>query len=635
MPACLACLARAVQPLIPFLIPNPIDLANLAAVWGSALLLFLWGRALLLGRGTPELQVLAGWGGFVIILTFWGVLRRGPMWWPVPAIEAVALLALAVPRLRPRRADWMALLRITVLGLPLWLIMLTARPSQPDTFLNLLPNAAYLHDYGMLPSDAGPPSHSYLPGAPYNLQLWAYLAGLTLPDLPASAMAHINVLLHLLFGLLLARVVQFFGREDTVAPSWGATAFGLLLATGLNPGFVPRIYFASYSEASVAVCLGAAGWLAAKSLSGVAAGERPWRDLGALALVLAALVNIKQEAVAFVAALALGIGVLALASRRGTRLRALALHVPVFLPAAALYLVWRWFVLVNFQQGELKLLPSDQWQWEMLPEVFHRIGEIILGKGVFFGLLAIAMISLVHRLVSRGLDLPARLLALLVAVFLGYNAFLLFTYVAHFSPEMSADAHSFFRYNTHLSLLLVIALTTLARSVVSERSLMPGPPRRRMAAAAAVLLAVLAPVLMVKRLRFDLVMPQPLVRALGTDTAELLRPGDRLALVLPGDNGSVATMLESVFRYETPRWPTIDISVRDEFDATTLEDLASAGITKVLITCAPRGAEGLTAGQPVLLEWQQEQWHILQAWRYPVWDNERWSPILAAKPLCR
>ena len=145
-----------------------------------------------------------------------GVLRRGPMWWPVPAIEAVALLALAVPRLRPRRADWMALLRITVLGLPLWLIMLTARPSQPDTFLNLLPNAAYLHDYGMLPSDAGPPSHSYLPGAPYNLQLWAYLAGLTLPDLPASAMAHINVLLHLLFGLLLARVVQFFGREDTV-----------------------------------------------------------------------------------------------------------------------------------------------------------------------------------------------------------------------------------------------------------------------------------------------------------------------------------------------------------------------------------------------------------------------------------
>lgn len=621
--------------MIPYLIPDPIDLANLAAVWAAGLLLFLWGRALLLGRGTPELQTLAGWGGFVVVLTAWGVLRRGPLWWPVPAIEAVALLTLAVPALRPRRADWVALLRITVLAVPLWLIMLTARPSQPDTFLNLLPNAAYLHDYAMLPTDAGPPSHSYLPGAPYDLQLWAYLAGLALPELPASAMAHINVLLHLLFGLLLARVVQFSGREDTVAPSWGATAFGLLLATGLNPGFVPRIYFASYSEASVAVSLGAAGWLAAKSLGGVAADERPWHDLGALALVLAALVNIKQEAIAFVAALALGVGVLALAGRRGTRLRALAFHIPAFLPAAALYLVWRWFVLVSFQEGELKLKPLDQWRWDMLPQVFHRIGEIVMGKGVFFTLLALAVVLLAHRLMRRGLDQPTRLLALLVAVFLGYNAFLLFTYVAHFSPEMSADAHSFFRYNTHLSLLLVIALTTLARNVISEQGRIPGPSRRRIAAAAAVLIATLAPLLFVKRLRFDLVMPQPLVRALGTDTAERLQPGDHLALVLPGDNGSVAAMLESVLRYEAPRWPTLQLSVRDTFDGTTLAELASSGATKALITCTPEGVEGLPAGQPVLLERQQDRWHVLQAWRYPIWDGARWSPILAAKPLCR
>ncbi len=631
----MANLARAVQPLIPYLIPDPIDLANLAAVWAAGLLLFLWGRALLLGRGTPELQTLAGWGGFVIVLTVWGVFRLGPLWWPVPAIEAVALLTLAVPRLRPRRADWVALFRITVLALPLWLIMLTARPSQPDTFLNLLPNAAYLHDYARLPTDAGPPSHSYLPGAPYDLQLWAYLAGLALPDLPASAMAHINVLLHLLFGLLLARVVQFSGREDTVAPSWGATAFGLLLAIGLNPGFVPRIYFASYSEASVAVCLGAAGWLAAKSLGGIAAEERPWHDLGALALVLAALVNIKQEAIAFVAALALGVGVLALTGRRGTRLRALAFHIPAFLPAAALYLLWRWFVLVSFREGELKLLPPDQWRWEVLPQVFRRIGEIVMGKGVFFALLALAVVLLVHRLMRRGLDQPTRLLALLAFVFLGYNTFLLFTYVAHFSPEMSADAHSFFRYNTHLSLLLVIALTAFARYTISERGRIPGPSRRRVAAAAAVLVATLAPVLFVKRLRFDLVMPQPLVRALGTDTAERLQPGDHLALVLPGDNGSVATMLESVLRYEAPRWPTLELSVRDTFDGTTLADLASSGATKALITCTPEGVEGLPAGQPVLLQRQDDHWRVLQAWRYPQWDGARWSPILAAKPLCR
>ena len=622
--------------MIPFLIPTPIDLANLAAVWGTGLLLFLWGRALLLGRGTPELQTLAGWGGLCLVLTFWGVLRQGPLWWPLPAIEAVALLTLATPRLRPRRGDWIALSRMMVLSVPLWLIMLTARPSQPDTYLNLLPNAAYLHDYGMLPTDGGPPSHSFLPGAPYNLQFWAYVAGLALPELPASAMAHINVLLHLLYGLLLARVVQFLGREDSLAPSWGATAFGLLLATVLNPGFVPRIYFAPYGEASVAVCLGAAGWLAARSLGGVAAGERPWRDLAALALVLAALVNIKQESVSFVAALALGIGILALAGPRGTRLRSLALHVPAFLPAAALYLVWRWFVLTSFAQGgELKLKPFGEWQWELLPQALHSMGETILEKGVFFAFLELAAVLLVVRLIARGLDLPARLLALLLIVLVGYNGFLIFTYVAHFSPEMSANAHSYFRYSTHLSLLLVIALATAARAMISEHGRMPGPSRRRLAAAAAVLLAMLGPIPFIKRLRFDLVNPQPLVRALATDTAELLRSGDRLALVLPGDNGSVAIMLESVLRYEAPRWPRLDITVLDSFDDTTLADLASDGVTKVLITCTPEGAEGLPPRQPVLLERRDEQWRVLQAWRYPQWSSARWTPMLSAKPLCR
>ena len=627
--------ARAVQPLIPFLIPTPTDLANLAAVWGSGLLLFLWGRGLLLGRGTPELQTLAGWGGLAMVLTVWGVLRLGPLWWPLPAIEAVALLTLALPRLRPRRLDWVALMRMMALSLPLWLIMLTAHPSQPDTFLNILPNAAYLHDYGALPSDGGPPSHSYLPGAPYNLQLWSYVAGLALPELPPSAMAHVNVLLHLLFGLLLARVVQFAGRDETVAPSWGAIGFGMLLATVLNPGFVPRIYFADYTEAAVAVCLGAAGFLAARSLGAAAAGERPGRDLVALALVLAALVNVKQESVAFVAALALGVGILALAGPRYTRLRALALHVPAFLPAAALYLLWRWFVLTNFAEGELKLRPFDEWQWDVLPEALRSIGETIMDKGIFFAFLVLALLLLVHRLSIRGLDLPGRLLALLIAVLLGYNAFLIFTYIAHFSSEMSAGAHSYFRYNTHLSLLLVIALAAAVRAMVSERGRMPGAARRRYAAAAAVLLAVLGPVLFVKRLRFDLVPPQPLVRALGTDTAELLRPGDRLALVLPGDNGSVATMLESVLRYEQPRWPALDLSVRDKMDSTTLADLAADGVTKVLITCTPEGSEGLPARQPVLLERRHDQWRILQAWRYPQWDGTRWSPILAPAPLCR
>src|SRR4029077_15076884 len=112
----------------------------------------------------------------------------------------------------------------------------------------------------------------------------------------------------------------------------------------------------------------------------------------------------------------------------------------VFLPAAVLYLVWRWFVLNEFSVGELKPLPVDQWNWDILPQTLARIGGIVIEKGGFFAFMLLALILLVVRIRRRGLDLPARLLALLVGTSALYDAFLLFAYVAHFSPQMSADA---------------------------------------------------------------------------------------------------------------------------------------------------------------------------------------------------
>jgi hypothetical protein len=620
--------------LILSLIPTPADLLDLAAVWASGLVLLLWGRVLMLGRGLIEMQTIAGWGGLALVLTLWGVFRAEPLWWPAAAIAAVAVVVLFVGDLRPRREDWTALLRIMVLALPIWAIMLTARPSQPDTFLNLLPNAAYLYDYGVLPTDARPPSHSFLPGAPYNLQFWAYLAGAALPQFPASAMVHVNVLLHLLVGLLLARVVQSLGREGAGAPGWGACGLGILLATGLNPGFVPRIYFAAYGEASVAACLAVAGWLAAQSLGAMAEGARPGRRLWALALVLAALVNIKQESVAFVAGLGITIAVLGLFDPQIRFSRTLR-FLPAFLPAAGLYLVWRWFVLSEFSLGELKPLPVEQWNWDILPQTLSRIGVIVIEKGVFFAFLLLALVLLVVRIRRRGLDLPARLLALLLGTCALYDVFLLFAYVAHFSPKMSADAHSFFRYNTHLSLLLVLALTTVVRAEFEERGWAPSWGRRRLAAGFFVLASLAVPIAFAQRLRFDLVMPQPLVRALGHDLAALLQPDDKLALVLPGDdNNSVAVMLESVLRYEAPRVPRVELTVFNRFDDGTLSTLEGQGIGKAVVSCAPEGG-ALPAHRALLLARTGEGWTPLAVWRYPEPDGRRWTAMLSASALCR
>jgi hypothetical protein len=621
--------------LILSLIPTPADLVDLAAVWASGLVLLLWGRALTLGRGTIEVQTIAGWGGLAVVLTLWGVFRTEPLWWPVAGIAAIAGMALLTGRLALRREDWTALFRIMVLALPIWAIMLTARPSQPDTFLNLLPNAAYLYDYGLLPGYARPPSHSFIPAAPYNLQFWAYLAGAALPELPASAMVHINVLLHLLAGLLLARVVQSLGREAAGPPGWGASALGILLATGLNPGFVPRIYFAEYGEASIAVCLAVASWLVAQSLGALAERAPAGRWLWSLALALAALVNIKQESVAFVAALALTVAALGLFDRRVGFWRALARFAPAFLPAAALYLLWRWFALDAFSSGppaELKLLPLGQWRWDVLPQVFARIGEILVEKGVFFAIVLLALGLLVLRLRGRRFDLPSRLLALLAGVLALYNVFLLLTYVALFT---SADAHSFFRYNTHLSLLLVLALATLARSVFEGRGSAPSWGTRRFAASVLVLASLAVPIVFAARLRFDLVMPQPLVRALGHELGARLKPDDKLALILPGDNNSVAVMLQSVLRYETPRLPGVELMVFKSFDDRTLSMLEAQGISRAFVSCTPSGSGALPSRRALLLVRASDGWRPAAVWRYPQPDGTRWTPMLSASALCR
>jgi len=621
--------------VIPYLLPGPIDLANLAGVWAAALVLLLWGRALTFGHGAPEIQIISGWGGLAIVLTVWGAATPLPMAWPAYAIVGVAVASLILPGIRPDRNDWAAIWQAGVLSLPLWAIMLTARPSQPDTFINLLPNAAYLFDHGMFPADGRPPSFSFLPGAPYNLQFWAFLAGLPLPNPAPAAMAHINVLLHLLAGLLLARVVQWGAAEREAAPGWGATALGLLLAIALNPGFVPRIHFASYGETGIAVGLGFAGWIAARGLDKVAERQSIGREIWALALVLAALVNIKQESVAFVAALGAGIAAIGLCDRRVRFWRSLRLFVPAFVPAAALYLLWRWYVLGQVPGGELKLQPFDQWRWDLLPQIATHMAGVAAEKGLYFGCLALAVILLVIGLIRRGFDLGTRLLSLLAVSFVVYNGFLVFTYVAHFAANMGADAHSYFRYNTHLTILMVIAIATAVRIELARRE---GPPAhwwRRLGAAAAVLLILALPIGFAKRLRFDLVMPQPLVWALGHDAAGFIGPDDKLALVAPGDNGSVATMMENVLRFTPPRRTGIQLRVERGSDGAALKALAESGVDKVLITCTPEAIGEVPQHRAVLLKAEDGELRPLAVWRYPAADATRWTPVLAPEPLCR
>ncbi len=612
------------MPPLALLIPTGSDLAGWLGVFFACLVLMGLGRLLSAGRATPEAALIAGWGGAVLLLTAWGVATAASLRLPAIVLAAAGLAALALPRWRLSRAEWRAVARLLVLALPLLAVMASARPSLPDTWLNLLPNAAYLYDHGFFPADARPAAHSFIAGAPYNMQLASFIANLVTPGFSLTAMIDLNILLQLAAGLLLARLAS---GNDAVAPSWTMTALGILLATALNPGFDPRYHLSDYSEPSVTVTVAFAGWFAARALDRIHGGRDARLDFWLLALSLAALVNIKQESIMLVAgvlAAALWLVVMARGPRRPA-LTALGLAV---LPAALLYLLWRWYVLSHFELGELKNLPPSAWHVHEIPQILAAMaGEAAQKVVLFLPLIALIAVAL-WRLAHRQLDLATRLAVMGAGVALVYNAGLVFAYVAHFEGQMGTDAHSYFRYNTHLGLLLMAAYVLLLRSWNWKRLVARW---RRAVPALIIALVLLDPFPFLRMLRFDLEVPNLRVWQLAREAAPRIADGERLVLVLPGDNGSVRPALESVLRYAPPRRPAIDLAVAPDLAAAH----ALQGYDHALVSCLPAAEGGAPQGSAALLTRDRAGWKTDAVWPYaPVPVHARWSQVLAPQALC-
>ncbi len=595
------------------LIPSWGELAGWGGVLAATLLFIGIGRLVTAGRAAPETALVAGWGGTCLLLTLWGVATSASLLFPAAFVVLLGLVGCLLPRLAPRAPAWRGMGRILVTSLPLLAVMASARPSLPDTFLNLLPNAAYLYDHGVFPADDRAPSHSLLPGAPYNMQLAAFLVSEIVRRLALNAMIGFNIVLQLGLALLLARLVAGTEDDDTTVPSWSAVALGLLLATLLNPGFVPRYHFSAYSEASVGVATGLAGWFAARALTRLGAGRDAAGDLILLALTLAALVNIKQDSVAL--ALGLVAASLALALLQPPRLRgrAVAALLLAATPAAALYLAWRWYVLGHFAVGELKLLPVDQWRFGLVPPILRSIAGVMAQKAYFFLAAAAALAGLGWRWRRRGFDRTTALAALFAGVAVVYNAALFFTYIAHFGGEIGASAHSYFRYNTHLAPLLMLTLVLLARDVAVPR----GWALNRAGRAAAMAAAAASPVIFFPFLRFDLDAPQQRAWLLAAWTSPVLDRDRRLALLLPGDNQSLATMLEALIRFTPPRHFDAELRVVTQLAPATLEALAAENYRFALLSCAPPGFAGVPPAHAALLERADGRWHALSVRAYP------------------
>ena len=601
-------------------LPGPANLLAVIITWGIGAILLLMGAAIGGRSTTAAFRIGAGWGALCLVLTVWGVFLPLSLRIPVIAIALAALLAQLAPGRRAQRGDWIALGRLLAVTLPLWAVMAGVRPSQVDTFLNLLPNADYLVDYARLPTAMSPPSYSMFPAAPYDTQFLAFLGSLVWRDYPAAGMSLVNIMLRLVGGLAIARALE----RPTGAPSWSTTALGMLLVTLLDPGFVPRFHFSAYGETALAVTALLAACLYVEAQEG-----RP--HYVELSLILAAMINTKQSGIGLVLAVFGAAIILALAEPGARRRRLVGNAALALIPAALIYAVWR-FYAAHAGVAELEPLPLSQWNLALLPETFRGIAGAVAEKPIYFAAELLSFGCLAVMLRRRGWSRAMRFLAFNAAAFFLYNGFLVVTYVAHFSAEMATEAHSYFRYNTHLSLILVLSLA----SVVCEVAAGSASKARvwRYGGVAALVVALMAPVAFAGRLRFDIEMPQPLVWDLAAELKPFLHDGDRVALLLPGDDGQTADLLGSYLASVPPRRLGLDLKRYQTADEATLGAAEAAGYELAVISCVPAGLDALPAGQAALLKHDVGGWHELGAWPYAAgialsrWQHERHWPAL-------
>ncbi|MEJ0071443.1 MAG: hypothetical protein WDO24_24905 [Pseudomonadota bacterium] len=546
----------------------------------------------------PEVQIVAGWGAACVALTVWGALL--PLSLAIPGAAVVAAGGAGLVLRRPAAGEWRALARIGLLAAPVLLLLAGARPVLIDSFTHWLANAAYLVAQGMFPADARPPDFGIYPAFPYNLQLAAFISALGLERLPAGAMIHANLVLQLALALLLARLVAGLEQAPRAAPGWAVCAAGLLACWWANPGFGPEIGFSDYGDVATGVALAMAGWLALRLLSGL--DRRPI----ALALALAALVDVKQADLVLVVALVASAGLLAVWLRDRATLRRLLL---ALLPALALYAVWRLYVATHLTGGENEILPLARWRVAELPAILVRIARIWLEKPTFFGILAAALGIGVARW-WRGARDPATLaLMLLLGCVLLFDLFLLFIYVAHFQGAMSSNAQSYYRLNTELALLLMVGLVLLLRAPVGRW--LATSSWRRAVPSLAVIAALALPVGFFERVRFDLRRARSVPWTLAEAVAPRLTPRDRLAILATGTNHDGPLQLRG---YLGLLAPTLDAQALRFEPNDVIAALPARGFDRLLVTCAgavqadlPRDAAGLFA-------WDGTRWQMLEVW---------------------
>ena len=606
---------------------------GLHQVSALGVVLVLWAAlsalgGLLAGRERmAEGDALYGWAAVSFVFTALGVLFAVPFTYVAWGLLAVALAAIVV---RVRREGGIfsgPAIRAALVAAPLFVIASALEPSQWDEFSHWLPASRFLFLTDGFPAAGNPVTGTQMLYAyPYGWPLLTYMASRIGGHFVENAGALLNLFLLLSFGLMAVRVaLSGAGREDAKGRGWALAAVAALAGTLFNPTFSQKVVLTAYADTAtaVAVAFGAVlGWRMLGALAGGEAG-RARRLAWQFGLAMVVLVGIKQVNLTLFVILVLAVG---LAGLRDPAVpwRGLVRQLPAaVVPGLAAYGLWRYHVAtaladpVLFPAAEATLMPLADWNVGLVPQILLQMLVIAGKKGVFFGVMAVAVFCAARGLVRfRG---PFDRLAIVVAgTFLGYNAFLLFVYVASFGAVDALRAVSYWRYTMHVGLLAGV-FGAYAAGAMWRR--FPAPRRRAAGLGGlAVVIAVGAPLAFPHKLRIDLEPPKPHFGAIARSLEGILPRETPLFILDPLGTGESAV----ITRYRLNRFTVPYFSAFHGNSAEAMGQFAAqlgpgGRLLVHSVTPPARRALALELEEDVsyLLAREGTGWRIERAWPHP------------------
>ena len=598
----------------------PVAIALVVIVGLAALGALVTGQ-----RRMTEANFFMGWAVASTSFTLFGAAFATPFAIVTICLAVLALVALFVAW-RARQALFVpGAWRIAVLALPLLAIAGAMNPSQWDEFSHWLPAAKFLLATDGFPGLQNPLSGPKILAAyPYGWPLLNYLGGRVAGGFVENLGGVLNIFqLLALAAFALHLALRNAGYSPAEARlGWGLAALVVMFATVFNPTFIQKIVLTAYSDVSTAVVLGIAALTGFRLLQRLGEARRPsaWQEAWQFSLLMMLFVNLRQANLVLFIVLFIALCIVALRDpaidwRRFAKLTPLLVG-----PALIVYAVWRYHVTseqLTFAGSEATFRALALWNFAEIPQILFKMLAVAGKKGFFFGVMLIACIFALRGLVRMKSDFD-RIAILCAGGFIGYNAFLLLTYVGHFVRSDALRVTSYWRYNTHVGLLAVIFLAfgvvLLWRRHMSLRRLPGWVPKVPVA------LVLILPIAFAHKLRFDLEPPKPHYFTVARSLGALVPVHAKLFVMDPRGTGESGVISRYVLnRYGQP-WMS-GFQNPTPKNVKKYVDRVGAG-NFLLVHSVVRGVgealgHDLGSRRSYLLRREAKDWRLVQSWEKP------------------